>query len=356
MKNQQKPTTQHLEQAEHEDYCLNCHTIFKESVKFCPQCGQRAKVTKITFKEFISELLSGLINYDSKLWRSLGVILSKPGKFPKDYINGKQARYMNPFRLYLNITVLFFLLYGLYNTFNPSQAFTSNKEKSTQKEQGIIIGETSAFSINALDSIISESSSDQDLDSLNQTTKKHLFGDKILKIDSIQELGITNYNTAFTKLGLENTAWNRFLFKKVADIRFTIKNIGSEMDVLIGKFISQLSISLFILIPLFTLFFKIIYYRKHMYFMEHMVFIFNIQTCFMLLAIILLITTWISGSMADLWWLFPISFGIYLFIALKNFYNQGYLKTFIKYCILNTIMINLVSFAMLVVMFTIFLL
>jgi len=329
-------------------HCLNCEESISPEDQFCSHCGQGVHRTKITFQEFINELLSGLFNYDSKLWRTLGIILSRPGKLPADYISGKQARYMNPFRLYLNVTILFFVIYGIYTSFNPLE-INSNIDLENQTNENYFDYTKLNNELNR--ELINDSTTTSDSPSINTD----LVSKKVREIDSLQRLGVKSYNQAFEILELKNTAWNRFVFKKTTDSRYLINNFSSEFDEIANKFLSQLSISLFILIPLFTLFFKLIYWRRHMLYMEHMVFIFNVQTCFTLLGIIFLLASWISGSNDYIWLVFTLSFGIYLFIALKQFYKQGFIKTFIKFWILNWIMFYLISIAMIVVMFTTFL-
>ncbi|MGB0776706.1 MAG: DUF3667 domain-containing protein [Flavobacteriaceae bacterium] len=329
-------------------HCLNCEGVLNPLDQFCSNCGQGVHRTKITFKEFINELLSGLFNYDSKLWRTLGIILSRPGKLPADYISGKQARYMNPFRLYLNVTILFFVIYGVYTSFNPLEINTNVNLDSPETEN--------YFDYTKLNNELNkELRNDSIKTPEGPTINTNLVSKKVRQIDSLQRLGVKSYKKSFEILGLENTAWNRFVFKKTSDSRYLINNFSSEFDQIANKFLSQLSISLFILIPLFTLFFKLVYWRRHMLYMEHMVFIFNVQTCFTLLGIIFLLASWISGANDYIWLVFTLSFGIYLFIALKQFYQQGFIKTFIKFWILNWIMFYLISFAMIVVMFTTFL-
>jgi len=49
------------------------------------------------------------LDYDSSL-------LINPGNVSKNYVDGKRQRYTNPFRFYLTVSIIFFLLVGLYST------------------------------------------------------------------------------------------------------------------------------------------------------------------------------------------------------------------------------------------------
>lgn len=308
--------------------CLNCGETLHLEHKFCPNCGQKVQASRITFGQFVSELLSGLVNYESKLWKTLSVLLIHPGKFPKDYINGQRARYMNPFRLYISSVVLFFIVYGAYDYFNPINVASENEEMVVEQQLAPYFNEETRLFKN---SFVSE---------------------KVRQIDSLQTTGRYGAIEGLEKLDLPKTNWNQFLYNKLLDIRYSITNFPRESNRMWNKFLSQLSISLFFLIPIFALFFKLMYWRKKMYFMEHLVFIFNIQTCFTIMGIIYLALLWIFGSGGRAGFIFMISFAVYLFLALKSFYNQGYLKTFVKYSILNTIMFFLVLSASMVVALT----
>ena len=98
--------------------------------------------------------------------------------------------------------------------------------------------------------------------------------------------------------------------------------------------ISYVSISLFIFLPLFTLFLKLFYSRRKFTYVEHLIFVFHTQTVFFLLLTIFYIIDYakhpqyISG-------VFLLLFLMYLYLAMKRFYKQGSLKTFIKFLLVN---------------------
>ena len=98
--------------------CLNCGHPFTGHENFCPECGQENKGNKISFKNFVGELFSGFFNFDAKFWTTLIPLLTKPGKVSRDYIEGKRQLYTNPFRFYLTVSIVFFLLVGLSSTIN----------------------------------------------------------------------------------------------------------------------------------------------------------------------------------------------------------------------------------------------
>lgn len=85
--------------------CLNCN--HESDAKFCPVCGQ-SKATKLSSVwHIISEAFDVFYNLDSKAWKSIIPLLVKPGALTKEYIAGRRATYLPPFRLYLILSLFF---------------------------------------------------------------------------------------------------------------------------------------------------------------------------------------------------------------------------------------------------------
>ena len=100
--------------------CPNCGTPLHG--QYCWQCGQRSRVRLITLWELLREAVGDLFELDSRLWRSLIPLLFRPGLLTSDYLAGRRARYMPPFRMYLVLSIIFFLVWGLDSDefrFNP---------------------------------------------------------------------------------------------------------------------------------------------------------------------------------------------------------------------------------------------
>ena len=89
---------------------------------FCPECGQKNKGSKITFATFLKEVFNGFISLDAKVWTTLIPLLIKPGKVSRDFIEGRRARYTNPFQFYISVSIVFFLILFL-NNYNTNQYF-----------------------------------------------------------------------------------------------------------------------------------------------------------------------------------------------------------------------------------------
>jgi hypothetical protein len=88
--------------------CKNCDALLLG--RFCANCSQAANVHVPTTRELLHELLEGLTHSDSRLWRTLTTLWFKPGKLTEAFVAGRRMAYLPPFRLYLILSIIFFLL------------------------------------------------------------------------------------------------------------------------------------------------------------------------------------------------------------------------------------------------------
>jgi Protein of unknown function (DUF3667) len=91
--------------------CKNCGAPLVG--RFCSNCSQSADVHVPSTGELLHELLEGLTHSDSRLWRTLQFLWLKPGKLTTEFVAGRRMAYLPPFRLYLVLSVMFFLLASL---------------------------------------------------------------------------------------------------------------------------------------------------------------------------------------------------------------------------------------------------
>ncbi len=92
--------------------CLNCSQPIGSSDNFCSNCGQVNDEQPLSIVHFFTEFFAGFFSFDSRFFNTFIPLLFKPGKVSKEYIEGKRKRYVNPFQLYLHITILYFLISG----------------------------------------------------------------------------------------------------------------------------------------------------------------------------------------------------------------------------------------------------
>jgi hypothetical protein len=92
-------------------HCKNCGAVLLG--RFCANCSQAADVHVPSTRELLHEMLEGLTHSDSRLWLTLKYLWFSPGKLTQEFIAGRRAAYLPPFRLYLVLSIIFFLLASL---------------------------------------------------------------------------------------------------------------------------------------------------------------------------------------------------------------------------------------------------
>jgi hypothetical protein len=108
--------------------CANCGTLL--TGKYCGACGQRHHDHPVhDFWHFIHEATEDLTHADSRLWQTLIALLFRPGFLTREFLEGRRARYLPPVRLYLVVSVIFFVLGGLSTRLSSPQAVFTNNGK-----------------------------------------------------------------------------------------------------------------------------------------------------------------------------------------------------------------------------------
>ncbi len=122
--------------------CLNCENDISEDDNFCSRCGQVNDLKKVSLKQYLSAYFDDFLSFDSRLLNTIVALIFKPGYVTKNYVEGKRMSYMNPFKLYLQITILFFLVIGLFGTidkFKPIDNTSSDIIPEINAEKGIAV-------------------------------------------------------------------------------------------------------------------------------------------------------------------------------------------------------------------------
>jgi hypothetical protein len=89
----------------HEKNCLNCGAELTGD--YCHACGQRAHVHR-TLGAFWHDLLHGVLHFEGKIWRTLPMLVWRPGELTRRYIDGERAKFVSPMALFLFSAFLMF--------------------------------------------------------------------------------------------------------------------------------------------------------------------------------------------------------------------------------------------------------
>src|SRR5437660_8851868 len=86
--------------------CENCGAEL--TGHYCGQCGQAAVDYRRSFRHVITDVLDSFLNWDSKFFATIALLILKPWRLTNEFLAGKRVRYVHPLRLYLLASILFF--------------------------------------------------------------------------------------------------------------------------------------------------------------------------------------------------------------------------------------------------------
>ena len=88
--------------------CKNCNHQFEGN--FCNQCGQKASVGIINFKDILHEIWHNFTHTDRGYLQLFWDMLARPGITIKNYLSGQRKRYFNPFTYFIVTTSILILI------------------------------------------------------------------------------------------------------------------------------------------------------------------------------------------------------------------------------------------------------
>ena len=88
--------------------CYNCDTLLGQSENYCPNCGQENHSRQASVRVLASDFLKDYLAFDSKLFRSVIPLISKPGFITEEYLNGKRQQFIPPIRVFLFLSFIYF--------------------------------------------------------------------------------------------------------------------------------------------------------------------------------------------------------------------------------------------------------
>lgn len=316
--------------------CLNCGSSLHG--QYCGHCGQRASSRFISVWELVRDAFGDMFELDSRLWRTLIPLLIRPGVLTRDYLEGRRARYMPPFRMYLVLSLIFFLV-AFFNPrddmailFEPTSEPTAEvaAEPEQDEERDADIAAAKAEGREVLEELAAEGIIDPAIlddeefnDALDNNPE-----DIPCDIDSLDiNLGSGWLSRRLTKEQLVRTCER-------------IKVLGA--DGFLAAVLDKVPAALIVLLPLMAFVLKLLYPLSRRYYVEHLLFFVHFHAFFFLILTLQILwarfigITGLPGVIAIL----PIvaaSFYIpaYLYVSMRHVYGQGRLASLSKFILLT---------------------
>lgn len=285
--------------------CLNCKHELDISDRFCPECGQKNSSKTISLRDLLEELFASFFSYDSRLQRTLQSIIFAPGKISEEFIAGKRTKYVNPFRFFISVSIIFFLVF--------------NWMESTEIQPINIDGDGK--------STISENLEPRDVGNSNLSFGKE--PDQLL--DFMRDNSKNNYRVAQQELGFEDTFSMKVYYNFVLGAYKVTQNPGAFLSYIFPK----LPFFFFFFIPVFTFFSWLIYKRQKLNYVNHLIFNYHQQSVFFIVVFVSLLIDF-SFSL-DTVSIAILGYAFYLYKAFRRFYKQSRFKTILKTALLSFI-------------------
>jgi len=96
--------------------CKNCKNTL--SGNYCDNCGQRASINKVTFKETFQDFIDMVFSVNAPLMLTIKLLVTNPGKLFREYLSGKRKTYYKPVPFFILMTIIYIAIRALIN-YNP---------------------------------------------------------------------------------------------------------------------------------------------------------------------------------------------------------------------------------------------
>ena len=283
--------------------CLNCGTHL--SGQYCDSCGQRSRSRQIKLWELVSDAFGDLFELDSRLWQTLVPLVIRPGRLTYDYLQGRRARFMPPFRMYLVLSLIFFVV----AFFDPHAELSLLYEIPSEQE----VAATAEDEDEDEDSIIVP---------FNDNEGEEIEDDCEVEASDIEEL--------------PDFLARRFTPKRVQQVcEQMIADKGKSVS---EKVTSNIPTALIVLLPLMALVLKALYPLSRRYYVEHLLFFVHLHSFLFLLVTLQILFTRLAAAIAlsELATTLIIVASsiyapVYLFVAMGRVYGQGGFVRFLKF-------------------------
>ena len=246
--------------------CANCGESFAvQRPQFCPACGQETNIRPPRIGEFLQQFGGAYFATEGALWRTLKLLLVKPGELTRQYLAGRRKHYVLPLRLYLTISLLVLLLLRTVATVN--------------------FDAPDAVELTPVDA-------------------------RNIQID-------IGFGRAGLKEGVfycsELPSWLCRRIQRRIDVE--PKFFKREIEQLGERFVANLGGAMFVLLPAYALWLKLVYRNRRLRYAEHLVFALHVHAFwFTMLALTLTGLPWVSSLAA---WAAP----VYTLLAMRRVYG-----------------------------------
>ncbi len=312
------------------DTCLNCNNHLNEKYKYCPNCGQKNRDNNISVGTLLADVFSNYFSLDSKFVKSFVPFFFRPGILTNQFVEGKRVRFIQPVRLYVFTSLMFFFIMTSVLTRNSvsfSDAFINTNKV---KDSTLKASQNALLDKGALDSIAAA------LNKKDSVKKKEL--NNIIEFGGLSGKNFVAFmkdKSVSDEVVLDSLGLNKSgLFTQRLAIqgrKILRKDLGSFIPFLLGN----LPIMMVLVVPFFALILKLLYIRRKTFYITHLVHSIHLHAFAYFTYGLILLMIYFSTQVLDDFQYFAFAaigiVGAYSLVSFFTVYKQGTFKTFVKF-------------------------
>ncbi|MFI5158597.1 MAG: DUF3667 domain-containing protein [Sphingobacteriales bacterium] len=321
-----------------ENDCLNCGTILEG--KYCHNCGQENLQMKESFGHMMNHAISDYFHFDDQFFHTIKPLFFKPGFLSLEYLGGRRARYLHPVKMYIFISLVYFVL--LFQPgFHPTDPHNTDGKKdakksilTTNKQLDSVIKDQKVpvYVKNAM--INSKKLHTTKADTIHDDSNKPVYKKYRWLNATTTDTSYAQYSTSQQKMaankrdGLLLNYYNRKVFE------YNEKYGSMAKEIFFDEFKHNIPKMMFLMLPLCALIFQIAFWSNKKYYVENLIYTFHLHCfLFLFLIIVMLLQRAIPTSWnLNFWLLFVATSCIiwYLYRSLRVFYHRSRFRTITK--------------------------
>ena len=285
--------------------CPNCGS--ERSLRFCAHCGQNDRDYIRSLPSLVWELLRETLELDSRTFRTLKLLVLRPGELSAEFSRNRRANYSSPIRLYLFFSLLFFFVLSV----------TGKPESPEERERGkrFAMEQVESVDFTALRAALSPQRRDKIDEILSR--ERHP-GTKSV----IHGLGrwADDRRDALTEV-------EKFYLSQGVDWLHSPRLAAERLE-------DNLPISMFFMLPMFALLLALFYRKKRRFYVEHLVFSIHVHVvAFAMFTVLALVPDAMVGGIPE--GLLLLGLAAYNIVALLRYYGDGAFLTTVKWVFLT---------------------
>ena len=271
--------------------CLNCgEFLATPRPRFCPACGQETHVRPPRLGEFMQQFGGAYLATEGALWRTLKLLLFRPGELTRQYLAGRRKHYVLPLRLYLTISLLVLLLVRVVASVNIDAPGSVQIDEHEARNATVSLGPGRA--------------------------------------------GMKDGVYFCTDL----PPWLCKRIQRRLDLK--PEALASALQQLGERFVANLGAALFVVLPTFALWLKLAYWNRRLRYTEHLVFALHLHAFwFLMIALVLVPSAWVSTPAL-------LAVPVYSWLALGRVYGGRRWPRLLRAALVATLYVTTLLFAM----------